>query len=82
MLFFQGRRNGLRHVFRPGDFARIGIRADYGKDDTVYLSRNGKRLGRITRSVGKFVWHAPDTGQPQFSAFTPDAMLSGLASRT
>ena len=81
MTFLPGKRNQLKQLLRPADFARLGVRADYVGTDTIKISRSGKPLGQIRKSIGKYVWYSAETGQQQFCAFTPEKTLAGLAQR-
>ena len=74
-------RNRLKQVFQPSDFSKLGVDANYIDKNTIKISRGGKPLGQIRKFIGKFVWYAADTGQQQFSEFTPEKMLLKVAKR-
>ena len=82
MSFFQRNRNQLKELLRPLDFAKLGLQAVYVGQDSIEVSRNGKRLGLIKKTVGKFVWQGVGADEARFSALTRETMLRGLAERT
>ncbi len=81
MMFFKGKRSHLKKMLPPGDFTKLGLRADYIGSDTIAVSRGGKQLGRIRQSVGTYIWYPVETDQAQFRAFTPGKALAYLARR-
>ena len=81
MLFSQGKRNQLRRVFQPADFVALGLSAHYSENDTITISRGGKRLGKISKLVGKFVWQSADADESEYCAFTREKLLTELARR-
>ena len=81
MAFLKVKRNHLKEILPPGDFVKLGVRADYVGRDVITISRGGKTLGQIKKSIGKYIWYSVATGKPEFSAFTREKVLDGLARR-
>lgn len=81
MLFTKGKQNQLKQFLGPRDFAKLGLSADYTGADMIKVSRNGRSLGRIKKNIGKYVYYSDATGRAEFSSFSPEKVLAGIAQR-
>ncbi|MBU2581277.1 MAG: hypothetical protein KJ622_06140 [Alphaproteobacteria bacterium] len=71
----------MKQILGPRDFAKLGLNADYSGADMIKVSRNGRSLGRIKKNVGKYVYYSEATGLAEFSSFSAEKVLAGIAQR-
>lgn len=81
MVFLQKKRNQLEQLFQLEDFSKLGLRAEYSGEKVVKISKNGRPIGQIRKSIGKFVLYSAETGEVLFQAFSPQKVLAALAQR-
>lgn len=78
MFLGQRKRNQLEQSFRKEDFARHGLTAEYVGTDSIKISRGGRPVGHLRKTIGSYRWYPAGSEKPQFRAFTPDKVMDSI----
>lgn len=80
MFLGKASQNQLQKSFHPRDLARHGLKAEYVGSSCMRISRNGKYLGQMRKSIGTYGWYPAGSDVPLFRAFAPAKALDGVLS--
>lgn len=78
MFLGQRTRNQLQQSFRKADFARHGLTAEYVGTDSIKVSRGGKHVGHLRKTIGSYRWYPAGSEKAQFRVFTPDKVMDAI----